>query len=167
MPSFSTRVRARLLKTFKGSRTREEAGWEDESNWVSSPPETFRLGRLEVAASPRGVKAAGNNPPSAVYEVRVVITGDSRSWSSNYGLPATDNSARQACEVALDDMDEAWREPDAWKARAIEGMTTDEAEAMEDSPAMRLDLESARWIGPELDAVRPGTRGRTGRWLSA
>jgi len=166
MPGFSTRVRARLLRTFKGSRTREEAGWEDESTWVSSPPETFRLGRLEIAVTPRGVKAAGSNPPSAVYEIRVVVSGDSRSWTSKYGLPATDNSARQAGEVALEDIDEAWRQPDAWKARAVAGMTADEVEAMEDSPAMRLDLESARWIGPELDAVRPDTRGRTGSWLS-
>jgi hypothetical protein len=165
MPSFGTRVRARLLKTFKG-RTREEAGWEDESSWVSSPAETFSLGRLEVAVTPRGVKAAGGNPPSAVYEVRVAIAGDPRSWHSKYGLPATANSARQAGEVALEDIDEAWREPNSWKARAVAGMSADEVEAMEDSPAMRLDLESARWIGPELDAVRPGTKDRTGSWLS-
>jgi hypothetical protein len=165
MPSFGTRFRARLLKTFKG-RTREEAGWEDESTWVSSPAETFSLGRLEIAVTPRGVKAAGSNPPSAVYEVGITIAGDQRSWSSKYGLPAADNSARQAGELALDDIDEAWREPEAWKARALAGMTADEAEAMEDSPAMRHDLASARWIGPELDVVRPDTRGRAGRWLS-
>jgi hypothetical protein len=166
MPSFSTRVRARLVKTFKGSRTREEAGWEDESTWVSSPPETFSLGRLEIGVTPRGVKAAGGNRPSAVYEVRIAMPGDSRSWASKYGLPATDNSARQAAEVALEDIDEAWRDPQAWKARAFAGMTADEVEAMEDSPALRQDLESARWIGPELDAVRPKTKGRGGSWLS-
>jgi hypothetical protein len=166
VPSFRTRVRAHLLRTFKG-RTREEAGWEDESTWVSSPPATFSVGRLEIAVSPRGVKAAGGNPPSAVYEVRVAMAGDPRSWTSKYGLPATDNSARQAGEIALADIDEAWREPDAWKARALAGMTAEEIEAMVDSPAMRLDLESARWIGPELDAVRPQTRARNGSWLSA
>jgi hypothetical protein len=166
MPSFGTRLRARLLRTFKG-RSQKDAGWEDESAWVSSPPESFSLGRLSIDATPRGVKAAGLNPPSAVYEVRIGIDGEKRTWSSKYGFPATDNSAREAVEAALDDLDEAWREPDAWKARALAGMTADEVDAMEDSPAMRSDLESAGWIGPELDAVRQETRGRHGRWLSS
>ena len=43
-------------------------------------------------------------------------------------------------------------------------MTEDEVEAMEDSPAMRHDLEENSWIGPELDAVR-GTRDDAGAWL--
>ena len=160
----STRTRAWFLRTFKG-RSREDAGWEDESTWVSSPPETFRLGRLEIAATPLGVKAAGENRPSAVYEVRVSVAGEARTWSSRYGLPANDNSARQAAENALDELDEAWRDPHAWKTRAFLGMTPDEVEAMEDSPAMQQDLAAAGWIGPELDAVRPTTRTSEGAWL--
>jgi hypothetical protein len=165
MPSFSTSSRAWFLRTFKG-RSREEAGWEDESTWVSSPPESFRLGRLEIAARPLGVKAAGNNRPSAVYEVRISLSGDSRSWSSKYGLPATDNSARQAAEAALDEVDEIWREPETWRARALEGMTDDEVEAMENGPAMQHDIEAAAWIGPQLDAVRASSRDRAGGWLA-
>jgi hypothetical protein len=164
MPSFSTRSRAWFLRTFKG-RSREDAGWEEESSWVSSPPESFTLGRLEIAARPLGVKAAGNNRPSAVYEVRVGLAGESRWWSSRYGLPAVDNSARQAAEAALDEIDEVWTRPRAWRARALGGMTEDEIEAMEDSPSMRHDLEGASWIGPELDAVRGTTRDRGGAWL--
>jgi hypothetical protein len=165
MPSLRTRSRAWLLRTFKG-RSREEAAWEDESSWVSSPPQTFTLGSLEIAATPMGVKAAGANRPSAVYEVRVTVAGDSRSWSSRYGLPATDNSARQAAESALDELDQLWRDPDGWKNQALAGMSQDEVEAMEDSPSMQGDLKAARWIGPQLDAVRSETRERTGSWLA-
>lgn len=164
MPKLSTRARAWALRTFKG-RTREEAGWEDESTWVSSPPEVFRVGELEVGATPVGVKAAGDNRPSAVYEVRVGIPGDSRSWSSRYGLAASDNSARAAAEIALDELDEIWRSPEDWKARVLAGLSEDEIEAMEDSPAFRLDLRSAQWVGPELDSVRPVTKAASGRWI--
>ena len=165
MPSFSTRSRAWFLRTFKG-RSAADAGWDDESTWVSSPPASFTLGRLEVAARPLGVKSAGGNPPSAVYDVTVSLAGGSRQWSSRYGLPATDNSARQAAEAALDEVDDIWRRPDAWRARALEGMSADEVEAMEDSPSMQHDLDAARWMGPELDAVRETTRDR-GAWLGA
>jgi hypothetical protein len=164
MPSFSTRSRAWFLRTFKG-RSREDAGWDEESTWVSSPPESFTLGGLTIAARPLGVKAAGSNRPTAVYEVRISLPGDSRSWSSRYGLPATDNSARLAAEVALDEIDEVWHQPQAWRARALEGMSEEEVEAMEDSPSMQHDLEGARWIGPQLDAVRAATRDRAGAWL--
>lgn len=164
MPSLSTRARAWLLRTFKG-RSPEDAAWEEESTWVSSPPQTFLLGSLEIAATPMGVKASGANRPSAVYEVRVKITGDSRSWSSRYGLPATDNSARMAAESALDELDQLWRDPEGWKRQALAGMSEDEVEAIEDSPATRLDMRAAKWIGPELDAVRGQTRDRTGAWL--
>jgi hypothetical protein len=164
MPGIRTRARAWVLRTFKG-RSKEDAEWDDESTWVSSPPQTFRLGKLEIAATPMGVKAAGANRPSAVYEVRITKGGDSQTWSSRYGLPATDNSARQAAESALDELDQLWRDPEGWKSQALAGMSGDEVEAMEDSPSMRLDLRAAKWIGPELDAVRAGTRDRTGAWL--
>ena len=166
MPSFSTRSRAWFLRTFRG-RSREDAGWDEESTWVSSPPDSYTLGRLEIAARPLGVKAAGSNPPSAVYEVRISLVGDSRSWSSRYGLPATDNSARQATEAALDEIDEVWCRPEVWRARVLEGMTEDEVEAMEESSSMGHDLEGASWIGPELDSVRAATRDRDGAWLGA
>lgn len=164
MPSLRTRSRAWLLRTFRG-RSKEEAAWEDESTWVSSPPQTFVLGSLEIAATPMGVKAAGANRPSAVYEVRVGIAGDTRSWSSRYGLPATDNSARQAAESALDELDQLWRDPEGWKSQALARMSEDEVEAMEDSPSMSSDLKAAKWIGPELDLVRSDSRDATGAWL--
>ena len=165
MPSLSTRTRAWLLRTFKG-RSKEDAAWEDESTWVSSPPQTFLLGSLEIAATPIGVKASGANRPSAVYEVRVNIAGDSRSWSSRYGLPATDNSARLAAESALDELDQLWRDPEGWKRQALAGMSEDEVEAMEDNPTVRLDFKAAEWIGPCLDAIRDATKGARGRWVS-
>jgi len=49
--------------------------------------------------------------------------------------------------------------------QALAGMSEDEVEAMEDSPSMRLDLKAAKWVGPELDAVRAETRDRAGGWL--
>jgi hypothetical protein len=152
------------LRTFKG-RSREDAAWEDQSTWVSAPPETFHLGRLEIAATPVGVKAAGANPPSAVYEVRITVSAEARSWSSRYGLPPGGNSARLAAESALDELDQLWRDPDGWKGQALAGMSEDEIEAMEDSPSMRSDVKAAGWIGPELDAVRAQTRDRAGVWF--
>ena len=163
MPRFSTRARAWALRTFKG-RSPADAGWEDESTWVSSPPQTFRVGALVVDATPVGVKAAGVNRPSAVYEVSIRVDGRSEAWSSRYGLPASDNSARQAAETALDELDQMWRDPDGWRRQVIEGMSEDEAEAMEDSPSMRGDIKAARWVGPELDAARP-RRDANGAWL--
>ncbi|MDP9325189.1 MAG: hypothetical protein M3O87_01455, partial [Candidatus Dormibacteraeota bacterium] len=100
-----------------------------------------------------------------VWEVRVTAAGDARTWASRYGLPAGDNSAAAAAEVALDELDEIWRDPDAWRAAALGGMNEDEVEAMEDSPPMRLDFKAAQWIGPHLDAVRVATKDAGGGWL--
>jgi hypothetical protein len=166
-PGLGTRARAWFLRTFKG-RSRADAGWEDEpAVAVSSPPASFTVGDLQVSATPRGIKAAGANPPSAVYEVRITIEGDSRSWASRYGLPAADNSAAAAAEIALDELDQIWRDPAGWKAQAFRGMSEDEAEAMADSPAVRLDFKAAQWIGPFLDAARADTKDPSGSWLTS
>jgi hypothetical protein len=164
--SFSTRARAWFLRTFKG-RSQADAGWEDQPpGAVSSPPQSFTIGELRVGAIPKGIKAAGANPPSAIYEVRVSVEGDSHAWSSSYGLPARDNSAAAAVEVALDELDQIWRDPEGWKAAALSGMSEDEVEAMEDNPTVRLDFKAAEWIGPCLDAIRDATKGARGRWVS-
>jgi hypothetical protein len=165
-PSVSTRARAWLLRTFKG-RSAADAGWTEEAPLaaVSSPPATFKVGELEVTATPKGIRAAGSAAPSAVYEVRVTIPGDSRSWSSRYGLPPGANSSAAAAEIALDELDQVWRDPDGWKAQALAGMSEDEVEAMEDSPLVRQDFKAAEWIGPHLDAVRSATKEATGSWL--
>lgn len=166
-PSLSTRIRAWFLRTFKG-RSRSEAAWSDEPvGVVSAPPQTFVLGDLQIEATPKGIKAAGPNPASAVWEVRVTADGDARAWASRYGLPARDNSAGAATEAALDELDQIWRDPDGWKAVALAGMSEDEVEAMEDSPMMQLDFKAAQWIGPHLDAVRAATKDAGGRWLKA
>ena len=88
------------------------------------------------------------------------------AWSSSYGLPARDNSAAAAAEIALDELDQIWRDPEGWKAVALAGMTEDEVEAMEDSPPLQLDFRAAQWIGPHLDAIRDATKGARGRWVS-
>ncbi|MGB2940079.1 MAG: hypothetical protein WBD38_07270 [Candidatus Dormiibacterota bacterium] len=164
-PSLPTRARAWFLRTFKG-RSRSEAGWTDEpAGAVSAPPQTFVLGDLQIEATPKGIKAAGPNPASAVWEVRVTAAGDARTWASRYGLPARDNSAPAAADAALDELDQIWRDPDGWKAVALAGMSEDEVEAMEDSPMMRLDFKAAQWIGPFLDAVRSHTKEETGYWV--
>src|SRR5258708_7972656 len=165
MPNLSARVRDWALRTFKG-RSQEEAAWEDETQWVSSPPESYMVGALVVDATPLGVRAAGANRPSAVYQVSIRVDGRSGTWSSRYGLPATDNSARQAAETALDELDQLWRDPQGWRSQVLAGMSEDEVEAMEESPSMRRDLEAAKWVGPELDAVRR-RRESSGSWLEA
>ncbi|MEA2646851.1 MAG: hypothetical protein QOE92_1934 [Chloroflexota bacterium] len=161
----STRARAWFLRTFRG-RSREDAAWDREAEAVSSPPESFALGDLRIDALPRGIKAAGANPASAVYEVVIALEGDPRKWSSRYGLPPADNSARAAVEIALDELDQAWRDPGGWREQALAGMSEDEREAMEDSPMFRLDLRAAEWVGPHLDRVRE-SREATGAWLPA
>ena len=163
----STRLRAWFLRTFKG-RSAAEAGWAEEEPVavVSSPPRTFTLGDLEVASTPKGIRAAGSAAQSAVYEVRISVPGDSRSWASRYGLPPGDNSAAAAAEIALDELDQIWRDPGSWKAQALAGMSPDEAEAMEDSPMVRLDFKAVEWIGPHLDAVRAATKEARGSWVS-
>jgi hypothetical protein len=163
----STRLRAWFLRTFRG-RSAADAGWEEEAPpaaTISSPPQTFTVGELEVAATPKGIRAAGSSTPSAVYEVRVTVPGDARTWSSRYGLPPSDNSAAAAAEIALDELDQIWRNPDAWKAQAMAGMSEDEAEAMADSPLVRLDFKAVEWIGPHLDAARAATKDARGSWL--
>src|SRR5258708_36411745 len=165
MPSFSTRVRAWVLRTFKG-RSQEDAAWEDESQWVSSPPQSYMVGALVVDATPLGVRAAGANRPSAVYQVSIRVEGRAATWSSRYGLPATDNSARQAAETALNELDHLCRDPEGWRSQVLEGMSEDGVESMEESPSMRRDLEAAKWVGPELDGVRQ-RRENSGSWLEA
>src|SRR5258708_18365839 len=119
MSSFATRARAWALRTFRG-RSQEDAAWEDESTWVSSPPETFEVGALVVDARPLGVKAAGANPPSAVYQVSIHIEARSATSSSRYRLPATDNSAGQAPQAALHELDQVWRDPQGWRRPVLD-----------------------------------------------
>src|SRR5258708_28934878 len=130
MPRFSTRARAWVLRTFRG-RSREAAGWDDESTWVSSPPETFSVGALVIDARPLGVKAAGANRPSAVYQISIRAQGRTATWSSRYGLPATDNSARQAAETGRDELDQRCRDATGWRRPAREGRSEDEVQARE------------------------------------
>jgi hypothetical protein len=42
-------------------------------------------------------------------------------------------------------------------------MSEDEVEAMEDSPAVKLDRRAAEWIGPELEPLRD-RRQAEGTW---
>lgn len=166
-PTLGTRARAWFLRTFRG-RSREDAAWEEEAAVaISSPPGSFRVGDLRVDATPKGIRAAGRNPASAIFEVSVRVEGDSRGWSSRYGLPPGHNSAAAATEIALDELDEIWRDPEGYKATALAGMSEDEVEAMEDSPMLRLDFKAAQWIGPFLDAARDATKGATGGWVSS
>src|SRR5258708_40073926 len=98
MSSFATRARAWALRTFRG-RSQEDAAWEDESTWVSSPPETFEVGALVVDARPLGVKAAGANRPSALYQGSIHLQARSATRSSRSRPPATDNPPRPAPEA--------------------------------------------------------------------
>lgn len=155
--------RAWFLRTFRG-RSRARAGWTETSpDAAAGPPRSFRLGDLEVAVQPMGERASGINQPSHLFAVRVGIPGDSRAWSSTYGLPPGATSS-DAAEAALDELHQAWREPESWAAQVTAGMSEAEAEAMLDSPAMRLDMRASQWIGPHLDGFR-ASRDGTGRWL--
>jgi hypothetical protein len=129
-------------------------------------PEAFEVGILRLQVTPTGLKAAGVNAPSVVYEVHISRADDPRAWSSRYGLSPREASARRAADAALDELDEAWRDHDRWLRRVTEGMSEDEIEAMEDSPAVKLDRRAAEWVGPELDSRR-AARQADGTWLSA
>ena len=159
-----TRVRAWLLRTFRG-RSATEASWGDAEPVSAGAPETFRVGGLVVDVVPRGLKAAGDNPAAIVYNVRVGLATDPRAWASSYGFPPRQASARRAADAALDELDEVARDPDAWIRRVTDGMSEEEAEAMEDSPGVRLDLRAAEWVGPELERLRE-QRGALGSWLA-
>jgi len=158
-----TRLRAWLLRTFAG-RTAAESGWDEPAMPAVARSGTFRVGELTVTASSLGVRATGINRPSIVYEVRVTREGDARSWSSKYGLDPKDDSPEAAAEMALNELDQIWRDREGWAAQATEGMSEDEAEAMLDSPILGRDLRAADWIGPQLDELRPGRESRGG-WL--
>lgn len=128
-------------------------------------PEAFEVGILRLQVTPTGLKAAGINPPTVVYEVRIGRSDDARAWSSRYGFPPREASARRAADAALDELDEAWRDHDRWLGRVTAGMSEDEVEAMEDSPAVKLDRRAAEWAGPELDPRRAARRA-DGTWLA-
>jgi hypothetical protein len=130
----------------------------------AGPPRAFALGDLRLDVTPRGLKAAGINAPSVVYAVRVSRASDPRAWSSSYGFPPRESSARHAADAALDELGEIAADREAWWRRVTDGMSEEEAEAMEDSPSVRLDLSAAEWVAPELDAWR-GRRAATGSWL--
>lgn len=129
-------------------------------------PEAFQVGILRLQVTPTGLKAAGVNAPSVVYEVHISRADDPRGWSSRYGFPPREASARRAADAALDELDEAWSNHDRWLGRVTEGMSEDEIEAMEESPAVRLDRRAAEWVGPELDPQR-AARQADGTWLAA
>jgi hypothetical protein len=158
-----TRFRARLLRTFRGRRA-EDATWVDEAPVSAGAPESFRVAGLVVDVTPKGLKAAGINPASIIYRVRVGLTTDPRAWSSSYGFPPREASARRAADAALDELHEISLDPTAWLERITQGMSPDEAEAMEDSPAVRLDRRAAEWVGPELEGLREERR-EGGSWL--
>ncbi|MGI8609874.1 MAG: hypothetical protein ACR2MY_11700 [Candidatus Dormibacteria bacterium] len=158
-----TRLRAWLLRTFRG-RSPRDAAWSEESPVSARPPQSFVLGALRIDVNPRGLKAAGNNRPSIVYEVRIFLASDPRAWSSSYGFPPREGSARTAADAALDELAEIALDRDHWWQRVTAGMTEDEAEAMEDNPSIILDQRSAEWVGPELKPWRD-RRSDTGSWL--
>ncbi|MEA2684365.1 MAG: hypothetical protein QOK05_2693 [Chloroflexota bacterium] len=160
---WGTRLRAWLLRTFRGRAARDST-WADEAPVTAGAPEAFDLGALRLQVNPTGLKAAGGNPPSIVYEVKISRSDDPRAWSSRYGFPPREASARRAADAALDELDEVWRDHDRWLARVTDGMSEDEVEAMEDSPAVRLDRRAAEWVGPELDPLREARDG-AGTWL--
>jgi len=161
----ATRLRARLLRTFRG-RSAADAGWAEEEPVSAGAPESFEVGRLVIDVTPRGLKAAGINRPSIVYVVRVGLPAEGRAWSSSYGFPPRQASARRAADAALDELDEVARDPRAWLRRVTDGMTEDEAEAMIESPGVEQDRTAAEWFGPEL-APRRVLRRDTGSWLPA
>jgi len=129
-------------------------------------PETFDVAGLTVDVAPRGLKAAGNNSPAVVYVVTVRADGGSRPWSSSYGFPPRQASARQAANAALDELDEIARDSRGWLARVTHGMSEEEAEAMEDSPGVTRDVSAAAWVGPYLEPHR-AERAARGAWLAA
>jgi len=160
-----TRLRARLLRRFRG-RSAADATWDEDPPVSAGAPESFQVGGLVVDVTPKGLKAAGINKASIVYTVRLGLSADPRGWSSGYGFPPREASARRAANAALDELDEVARDPEAWLRRVTDGMTEEEAEAMEDSPGVVLDRRAAAWVGPELERLRPRRRD-SGSWLEA
>jgi hypothetical protein len=153
-----------LLRAFAGRR-RARATWSDQpAPSVATARASFTLGSLQIVVQPLGARAAGSNRPSAVFEVKVTGADEPRGWSSRYGFDPARATAEKAANAALDELDEIWRDPTTWEARLTAGMSEDETEAMLDSPAARLDLKSARWIGPHLDAAR-AERDARGAWF--
>jgi hypothetical protein len=160
-----TRVRAWLLRTFAG-RGKDATAWQEEpAAPLVARSESFQVGELRVTASSLGIRDTGINPASVVYQVIVSREGDTRTWTSKYGLTPEQESPAAAAEIALDELDQAWRDPEKWLAEATAGMSEDEVEAMHDSPMVQADLQAATWIGPVLDGVREQTKAAAGRWL--
>jgi hypothetical protein len=140
-----------------------EVGWAEELPVSAGAQESFAVGVLRVEVTPTGLKAAGINRPSVVYQVRITREDDPRTWSSRYGFPPREAAARRAADAALDELDEVWRDHDRWLARVTDGMSEDEVEAIEDSPAVKLDRRAAEWIGPQLEPLRD-RRQAEGTW---
>ncbi|MFN2465030.1 MAG: hypothetical protein ABR598_02055 [Candidatus Dormibacteria bacterium] len=159
-----TRMRAWLLRTFRG-RPHDAAAWADQAPVSAGPAEAFGVAGLYVAVTPVGLRSAGQNPVSIVYEVQISREGRSEQWSSRYGFPPAHASARRAADAALDELCEISQGPAAWMANVTAGMSEDEVEAMEDNPALQRDLRAADWVGPELEPLR-AKRAVEGTWLA-
>jgi len=128
-------------------------------------PRSFEFGAFRIDVVPRGLKSAGVNPPSMVYQVHIVGVSVPHSWSSSYGFAPREGSARRAADAALDELAEISLDRERWWRQVAAGMSEDEAAAMEDSPPVRLDQQAAEWIGPELETWRE-RRASTGSWLA-
>ncbi|HEY8739965.1 MAG TPA: hypothetical protein VIN56_05190, partial [Candidatus Dormibacteraeota bacterium] len=119
---WGTRLRAGFLRTFKG-RSARDAAWADELPVGAGPPESYGVGALHLDINPTGLKSAGTNRPSVVYEVSITRADDLRAWSSRYGFAPREASARHAADAALDELEEIWRDHDGWWRRVTEGMS--------------------------------------------
>jgi hypothetical protein len=104
-------------------------------------------------------------PPPAASTPAGAPVEDPRRWSSSYGFPPAEASAERAAEAALDELWQIHADLDAWLAQVTSGMSEAEAEAMLDSPAVRLDARAAAWIGPLLQPHLEARRTR-GSWLA-
>jgi hypothetical protein len=169
----ATRLRAWFLRTFAG-RTAEQAGWDREPVVAAGPARRLTLGALTLDVVPVGLRAAGANPRSVVYKVTLTAEGSPplrigggqpRAWSSSYGFPPAEAGALHAAEAALDELWQAHSDFDAWVAQVTAGMSEAEAEAMLDSPAVRLDAGAAAWVGPLLEPHR-ANREAGGTWFA-
>jgi len=119
-----------------------------------APPVRFRAGGLVVTVTCQGSRAAPGRAARVVHLVSVEPTPSGPAWTARYGFAVGDHDPARAAVAALDELERAAGDPDAWRRDWTAGMSEREAEALLGGPDLAATAPAAEWAAPLLAGAR-------------
>lgn len=126
----------------------------------AAAPVRFRAGGLLVTVTCQGSRSARGRRAQVVHLVSVEAADGGPGWTARYGFEVGDHDPRRAAAAALDELERAAGDANAWRQEWTEGMSEREAEALLGGPDLRGTAPAAAWAGPLLAAARDGAEWR-------